>query len=418
MNTVKIIDILNMSAAEKEQCVQAPLYQLFRKLYKGALYDTPDFCFQKCVDPSAIVFKVIMHFEAQVLSGATVLKIVPTNEMHDGKNVSLLEVTSGYLPSCRGNRYVTQFVLDEMIDYKRKNREKLLCFCDLMTSPVSYSYFFLYPFRIYPRYDEPTPQSIEALFLRLANQMPQYRSLENADPFVKQGAKPRETIEQYYARLTHGLQNSPHIQYYYQKTQSVLGRGLFIIQLIDQSAEEIENIVKNYIMQRGSDKKTFQFKVPAWPHTDFEYLIALRKSHVIRKEVSIQRDNAGKLIFYHADHPIFDVSVPQGIGNVFDEQAAAKCVEMILHGDINVQDKKIIDLGCGYGSAGIAAILMGADKVLFSHINSSYLETLKLNPLINPLEHEFMTHDALSILLQNKSVEQYDLTLGNITDEK
>jgi predicted RNA methylase len=35
-------------------------------------------------------------------------------------------------------------------------------------------------------------------------------------------------------------------------------------------------------------------------------------------------------------------------------------VELIVNGDISVREKNVIDLGCGCGNIGIAAILMGA----------------------------------------------------------
>src|SRR3990167_7221676 len=138
---MSVINIKNMPPSEKRKAIQEPLYALFRQLFKGPLYETPDFCFQKCIDDTAEIFKVAFSFESNQLIGASVLKIIPTDEIYDGKLVSLLEITAGYLPEFRGNRHLTQFVLQEMIEYKRNNPEKLLCFCDLITSPLSYAIF-------------------------------------------------------------------------------------------------------------------------------------------------------------------------------------------------------------------------------------------------------------------------------------
>ena len=265
-----------MSPFKKRKTIQEPLYTLFRQLFKGPLYETPNFCFQKCVDDTAEIFKVSFSVELNKLVGASVLKIIPTEEIYEGKCVSLLEVTTGYLPEFRGRRQIAQFILQEMIHYKRNNPQKLLCVCDLMTSPLSYAIFFNYPFKIYPRYDEKTPEKIETLLLRLINHMPQFTAIEHTDFFVKQGAKPRESYDQHYVRLMQGAQNNPHTHYFYTRTQGILGRGIFIIQMIEQSAEEIETIVKNRVIARGTDIKPFQFILPHLKNTDFAYLIQLR----------------------------------------------------------------------------------------------------------------------------------------------
>ena len=70
---------------------------------------------------------------------------------------------------------------------------------------------------------------------------------------------------------------------------------------------------------------------------------------------------------------------------------------MILHGDIDVQDKCIIDSGCGLGNIGLAAILMGADHVLFNDTNPANLDTLKQHPLINHHEHLFSAQNLLEM---------------------
>lgn len=419
-----------MAVSEKRETIQKPLYALFRQLYKGPLYETPDFCFQKCVDNEAEVFKVGMQIEEGVLVGASILKIIPTTEKYDGKLVSLLEVTSGYLPAFRSNLNITPFVFGEMIAYKRKNPDKLLCLCDLMTSPVSYMLFFRHPFLFYPRYDVKTPEKIEKLLLNLIRRMPQYCDLPQTDPLVKQGAKPREMLHQYYARLMRGAENDPHIQYYYERTQGVLGWGLFVIQLIEQSAAEIECIVNAYILQRGDGKKAFQFTLPLLKNTDFNYLVQLRNNKAPLKNktlmdrmpqnVSIKwevlNSQETQLIFYHHKYAIFEITVPTISVDSFVDPSVAKFVEMILQGDIDVQDKMVINLCCGSGAIGIAAILMGADKVLFSDANEYYLESLKKHPLINNLEHAFVTQALLTETLKKVSHEKYDFLLVGTPD--
>ena len=82
--------------------------------------------------------------------------------------------------------------------------------------------------------------------------------------------------------------------------------------------------------------------------------------------------------------------IPKGGFNPFIGPIGGKFVEFLLHGDIDVQDKNVIDLGCGSGNIGITSILMGASKVLFTDIAPEYFDFIKKNPIIVPEEHEFL----------------------------
>lgn len=405
-----IVDIQSLTSTQLMQDIQLPLYQLFRQLFSGPLYETPDFCFQKCVATNADVLKISMHHDDQHnLVGATILKIIRTDEIFENKTISIMELTSGFLPTIRGNRFLTEFVLSELINYRRKNPDILLCCFDLMTSPISYSIFFNYPFPTFPRYDKKTPENIADLSSRLIKQLPQYKPLPYPDPFIRQGAKPRETITQSYVRLMRGAQNNPHIQYYYERTQGVLGWGLIILQLVKQTAEEIEMLAKQYMALRGDHQKPFQFVIPVREYTDFMHLIALRENK-IRYPVSIQLNSTQThYIFYHGNHPIFEVSAEIKM-NEKQKQIASKEVESILHGDVIVQDKKVVNANCGSGYAGIAAILMGAESVLFCDPNPDYLEKIKMHPLVNNDEHTFMLKDAF--LQSDLRKNNYFITLG------
>jgi SAM-dependent methyltransferase len=120
------------------------------------------------------------------------------------------------------------------------------------------------------------------------------------------------------------------------------------------------------------------------------------------------------LLFSHADHPLFEVTVPQGGFNPYTGPIAGKFVELILHSDIVVENKNVIDLGCGSGNIGIAAILMGAARVLFSDVMPNYLDLIRTNSVVagrnGAKNHGFVCQDILrQTLADPKNVGAFDL---------
>jgi len=69
---------------------------------------------------------------------------------------------------------------------------------------------------------------------------------------------------------------------------------------------------------------------------------------------------------------------------------------MLLHHDINVVGKKVVDLGCGTGIVGMTAVLMGAAKILFSDSNPAYFEHFKNYPLYIDIAHNVEVQSGLS----------------------
>ena len=120
------------------------------------------------------------------------------------------------------------------------------------------------------------------------------------------------------------------------------------------------------------------------------------------------------LLFSHADHPLFEVTVPQGGFNPYTGPIAGKFVELILHSDIMVENKSVIDLGCGSGNIGIAAILMGAARVLFSDVMPDYLDLIRTNSVVagrnGANNHGFVCQDILrQTLADPNNVGAFDL---------
>lgn len=108
------------------------------------------------------------------------------------------------------------------------------------------------------------------------------------------------------------------------------------------------------------------------------------------------------ITFNHNNHPIFAAVIPKGEFNPFIGPIGSKFVELVLHDDINVRDKDVIDLGCGCGNIGMAAILMGATKVLFSDIVPEYLTHIKKYELMVSEEHEFVSQSLLDETVKNQ----------------
>ncbi len=66
---------------------------------------------------------------------------------------------------------------------------------------------------------------------------------------------------------------------------------------------------------------------------------------------------------------VFSTIVPKGIFNPYKGVAAHKLIELVLTNDVQVENKRIVDLGCGSGVIGLACIHQGARSVLFTDIN-------------------------------------------------
>lgn len=88
--------------------------------------------------------------------------------------------------------------------------------------------------------------------------------------------------------------------------------------------------------------------------------------------------------------PVFTVTVPPTVFNPLGGIAAQAFISAILNGHVDVRSKRVVDMGCGCGIIGLAAIIAGCRSVLFTDIN----------PNISGIdEHSLFrtTHDRVSI---------------------
>ena len=44
---IKLYDCIRMTKEEKEAKIQRPVYELWRRVYKGPNYEYPEFCYKK-----------------------------------------------------------------------------------------------------------------------------------------------------------------------------------------------------------------------------------------------------------------------------------------------------------------------------------------------------------------------------------
>lgn len=118
-----------------------------------------------------------------------------------------------------------------------------------------------------------------------------------------------------------------------------------------------------------------------------------------------------RIVVYYKGNPLYSLSLNKGMFNPVVGPLGAKFIELILHREISVNLKNIIDLGCGSGNIGIAALAMGASKVLFTDINSNHLEILPQNTYLQSQSgrHEIMCQDLLSLTaLDPEAANSYD----------
>ncbi|MGB7272481.1 MAG: methyltransferase, partial [Geitlerinemataceae cyanobacterium] len=90
-----------------------------------------------------------------------------------------------------------------------------------------------------------------------------------------------------------------------------------------------------------------------------------------------------EITIIYQNQPVFDVTVPQGVFNPYGGIAAQAFMSGVLSGIVDVQGKKVLDLGCGSGVIGLCCILKESKKVVFSDLHPN-ITALKEHPLIRP----------------------------------
>lgn len=106
---------------------------------------------------------------------------------------------------------------------------------------------------------------------------------------------------------------------------------------------------------------------------------------------------------------LFDIKVPVGIFNPYGGVAAQLFVSGICNGQIDVSGKSIVDLGCGCGIIGLAAINAGCRSVLFTDISHN-IQSIMEHVLFRPNQDRVAIQD----LCINEPRNTYDRVFFSI----
>jgi len=85
--------------------------------------------------------------------------------------------------------------------------------------------------------------------------------------------------------------------------------------------------------------------------------------------------------------------------NPIESIVAHKMVDLIFSESIHITDKAVVDLGCGSGVVGLAAIMKQAKTVLFTDINP-HIQGIEEHPLFRD-EDEWMVQNLLADVPEN-----------------
>lgn len=108
---------------------------------------------------------------------------------------------------------------------------------------------------------------------------------------------------------------------------------------------------------------------------------------------------------------------PESSFGTGQHETTALCLEMLEK--IDVQEKKVLDMGCGSGILGIGAALMGAQNVLCVDIDKNATDIAAKNAVVNQLGAGTLTVLCGNILENKAAYEEvhkghYDIILANI----
>ncbi len=106
---------------------------------------------------------------------------------------------------------------------------------------------------------------------------------------------------------------------------------------------------------------------------------------------------------------IFDVTIPPTVFHPLGGVAAQAFVSGILNGPINVRDKRVVDMGCGCGVIGLAAVIADSQSVLFTDINKHIVAIAD-----HPLFRAGQDHVCVESLCSQEPDAAYDMVLFSI----
>ncbi|AOX02229.1 hypothetical protein BJP34_24795 [Moorena producens PAL-8-15-08-1] len=122
-----------------------------------------------------------------------------------------------------------------------------------------------------------------------------------------------------------------------------------------------------------------------------------------------------EITILYQNEPVFDVVVPKGVFNPYGGIAAQAFMSGILSGIVDVQGKRVLDLGCGAGVIGFCCILKQSQKVLFSDLHPNIGE-INNHPLMRSQDQVKVqdlcagegeeTYDTIFMPFPSRSIER------------
>ena len=101
-----------------------------------------------------------------------------------------------------------------------------------------------------------------------------------------------------------------------------------------------------------------------------------------------------------------DPSMAFGTGQ---HESTSNCLNLVQ--ELQLNNKTVVDLGCGSGILGMSALKLGAENCLFVDIDSQAMKVCEKNCKLNKLKNcEFLVADNI-----NNVNQQFDVILANLT---
>lgn len=107
------------------------------------------------------------------------------------------------------------------------------------------------------------------------------------------------------------------------------------------------------------------------------------------------------------DKPKVLIDPGMGFGTGLHE-TTGMCIKLLS--DVNLAGKKVVDVGCGSGILGIAALKLGCEECAFIDIDPDAVKACRRNVRINKVKGKITLGD-----LTNKCGERFDVILANLT---
>ena len=174
------------------------------------------------------------------------------------------------------------------------------------------------------------------------------------------------------------------------------------INLTKESEAKVKNIIKIYDPSIKISSIKFMTKIKELGYQNFNYLLT-------SVDLSIN--------IYYNNYYLYNVKVFKDQFNPVIGPIGAMFIEKLLNKDIDVRNKNIVDLGCGCGIVGITCLILKANKVLFTDIQSMHLKSIPCNEIFKKLNKDILIKDKnknsiLNIIdINNNNTKEYDKSI-------